>query len=104
MARADSPSGSPLLQVRNLVREYPAGGEPVAVLKNIDLDVYAGEMLAIIGASGSGKSTLMNILGCLTRPRVAAIWWRAKKPARWSLTSWRACAASTLVLFFSATT
>ena len=68
MARADSPSGSPLLQVRNLVREYPAGGEPVAVLKNIDLDVYAGEMLAIIGASGSGKSTLMNILGCLDTP------------------------------------
>ena len=68
MARADSPRVSPLLQVRNLVREYPAGGEPVAVLKNIDLDVYAGEMLAIIGASGSGKSTLMNILGCLDTP------------------------------------
>ena len=68
MARADSPRLSPLLQVRNLVREYPAGGEPVAVLKNIDLDVYAGEMLAIIGASGSGKSTLMNILGCLDTP------------------------------------
>ena len=68
MARADSPRASPLLQVRNLVREYPAGGEPVAVLKNIDLDVYAGEMLAIIGASGSGKSTLMNILGCLDTP------------------------------------
>ena len=50
MARTDSPRVSPLLQVRNLVREYPAGGEPVAVLKNIDLDVYAGEMLAIIGA------------------------------------------------------
>ena len=68
MSKVATSTGRPLLQVRNLVREYPAGGEPVAVLKNIDLDVYAGEMLAIIGASGSGKSTLMNILGCLDTP------------------------------------
>ena len=37
-------------------------------MTNINLDIYAGEMVAIIGASGSGKSTLMNILGCLDRP------------------------------------
>ena len=58
----------PLLRVRGLRREFPAGDRMVAVLQDVDLDIEAGEMVAIIGASGSGKSTLMNILGCLDRP------------------------------------
>lgn len=58
----------PLLEVENLTREFPAGEGTVAVLKNINLKIYAGELVAIMGQSGSGKSTLMNILGCLDRP------------------------------------
>lgn len=57
-----------LLQVRGLVRSFPVGEGKLDVLKDIDLDIQAGEMIAIVGASGSGKSTLMNILGCLDRP------------------------------------
>lgn len=59
---------TPLLSVRKLSRRFPGGETEVTVLHDIDLDIYAGEMVAIIGQSGSGKSTLMNILGCLDRP------------------------------------
>ena len=56
------------MRLRQIVREYPAGDSVVAVLDDINLDIHAGEMLAIMGPSGSGKSTLMNIIGCLDRP------------------------------------
>ena len=58
----------PLLRVRGLRREFPAGDQVLVVLDNVDLDIRAGELVAIVGQSGSGKSTLMNILGCLDRP------------------------------------
>ena len=52
-------------------REFPAGEQTIAVLKNVDLTIEAGEMVAIVGASGSGKSTLMNILAAWTAPPAA---------------------------------
>ncbi|MCW2395758.1 MULTISPECIES: MacB family efflux pump subunit [unclassified Sphingobium] len=58
----------PIIETKGLRREFPAGEGTVAVLKDIDLTIHAGELVAIVGASGSGKSTLMNILGCLDRP------------------------------------
>ncbi|MFF2046342.1 MacB family efflux pump subunit [Stenotrophomonas bentonitica] len=61
-------TGTPLLRLRDLRREFPAGDETIAVLRDVNLDIAAGEMVAIVGQSGSGKSTLMNILGCLDRP------------------------------------
>ncbi len=58
----------PLLELNGVGRRFVTGGQEVPVLKGIDLTIYRGEMVAIVGASGSGKSTLMNILGCLDRP------------------------------------
>ena len=60
--------GQPLLELQNICRDYSSGEETVRILKDINLTIHAGEMVAIVGASGSGKSTLMNILGCLDRP------------------------------------
>ena len=55
----------PIIEIRGLKREFPAGGEKITVLDNIDLTIERGELVAIVGQSGSGKSTLMNVLGCL---------------------------------------
>ncbi len=57
-----------LIRLEKLRREFPSGEGTITVLKDLDLTIAAGEMVAIVGASGSGKSTLMNILGCLDRP------------------------------------
>ncbi len=58
----------PLIRLRGISRDFQSGEQTITVLKDVDLDIRRGEMVAIIGASGSGKSTLMNILGCLDRP------------------------------------
>ncbi len=58
----------PLLKVTDLTREFPAGESTIQILKGINLEIYPGELVAIVGQSGSGKSTLMNILGCLDQP------------------------------------
>jgi len=57
-----------LIEIRNIIRDFPLGQEIVHVLKGIDLDIDKGEYVAFMGPSGSGKSTLMNLLGCLDTP------------------------------------
>src|SRR6202011_5419167 len=56
-----------LVSARGIVKSYPVGGRPLTVLRDLDLDVEAGEMVAIVGASGVGKSTLLHVLGGLDR-------------------------------------
>ena len=59
----------PVIHIRGLTRIYAEGtAAEVAALRGVDLDIAAGEFLAIMGASGSGKSTMMNLLGCLDTP------------------------------------
>src|ERR1700719_88904 len=57
----------PFLEARGIVKSYPVGQTLLTVLRDVDLVVEAGEMVAIVGASGVGKSTLLHILGGLDR-------------------------------------
>jgi len=57
-----------LIQLRGVSKRYGSGATELMALKSIDLDIAAGEFVAIMGPSGSGKSTAMNILGCLDTP------------------------------------
>ena len=57
-----------LIQLRGVTKRYGSGEVELMALKGIDLDISAGEFVAIMGPSGSGKSTAMNILGCLDTP------------------------------------
>lgn len=65
-----------LLRVIDLVKEYPAPGQPLRVLDAVWFDLDAGASLAIMGPSGSGKSTLLNVLGALDIPTSGTVAFR----------------------------
>ena len=65
---------SPALQLRGVTREYVTQAGKLPVLRGVDLDLYGGEIVGLIGPSGSGKSSLLHAAGLLERPNGGQVW------------------------------
>jgi putative ABC transport system ATP-binding protein len=72
-ASAASPDGLPVFRARGLTKTYRMGEVDIPALRSVDLDLYSGELVVILGPSGSGKSTLLNILGGLDVPTSGSV-------------------------------
>ncbi|MGH2684190.1 MAG: ATP-binding cassette domain-containing protein, partial [Actinomycetota bacterium] len=68
LANRPAPDAPAALELRGVHQAYERAGERIDVLDGADLEVRAGELVAVVGRSGSGKSTLLHVLGCLDRP------------------------------------
>ncbi len=94
MVRVDgNGTGSALIQVRGVDKNYSRAGETIHVLQSLNLDVDKGEFIAFMGPSGSGKTTLLNLLGGLDLPTHGSITVAGDEITHMSahkLTEWRA--------------
>ena len=63
-----------ILEIKNISKSYQNGNDTIQALKDVNLELGQGEMLAVMGSSGSGKSTLLNILGALDAPQEGRIY------------------------------
>jgi putative ABC transport system ATP-binding protein len=84
---------SPIVSLRNVKKSYVRGKQKVEVLHGVDLDIEAGEFLALMGPSGSGKTTLLNLIAGLDQPTTGEVRVAGKRIdslSRGALAAWRA--------------
>jgi putative ABC transport system ATP-binding protein len=84
--------GTPVFSARGVTKLYQMGEVQVQALRGVDVDLYAGEFIVMLGASGSGKSTLLNILGGLDSPTAGKVFYRGEELTNYTsrqLTSYR---------------
>jgi putative ABC transport system ATP-binding protein len=81
IAAAPRGDGQPMavFEARGLTKVYGMGEVEVHALRGVDLELYAGEFVVLLGPSGSGKSTLLNILGGLDVPSSGTVWYKGQE-------------------------
>jgi putative ABC transport system ATP-binding protein len=108
LVAAPSPSqgaaADPLVAIRKLTKYYVRGGQVIPVLVDINLDVYSGDYVALMGPSGSGKSTLLNLIAGIDKPSSGEIHVGGVDIARLSegdLARWRAASVGFIFQFYN---
>jgi putative ABC transport system ATP-binding protein len=94
----------PLVTIRRLTKYYVRGGQIIPVLVDINLDVYSGDYVALMGPSGSGKSTLLNLIAGIDKPSSGEIHVGGVDIARLSegdLAGWRAASVGFIFQFYN---
>lgn len=76
---------APIIEAIGLQQRFSDAERQIEVLRGIDMQVFAGEVLAIMGVSGSGKSTLLHLLGGLDKPAAGQVLWSGENIQTWSL-------------------
>jgi NitT/TauT family transport system ATP-binding protein len=71
--------GEPIIAVQGVYKAYASRGEALLALRDINLDIYAGEFVSCVGPSGCGKSTLLNILGGLLDLSAGGVWFKGQE-------------------------
>ena len=77
-------SDLPVISARGVCKSYPESAGSRAVIRDLDLDIHAGEIVAILGRSGSGKTTLLNLIGAMDRPTHGHIEYGNREMSTWS--------------------
>jgi putative ABC transport system ATP-binding protein len=98
------PDDTPLIAVRGVSKRYERGRETVEVLHQLDLDIPAGDFLALMGPSGSGKSTLLNLMAGLDAPTEGSVHVAGRRIDRLSeteLARWRAAHVGFVFQFYN---
>jgi len=99
-----APSREPLVAIRDLTKYYVRGDQVIPVLVGIDLDIQAGDFVALMGPSGSGKSTLLNLLAGIDKPSSGEVRVAGVDIARLSeaeLAAWRSANVGFIFQFYN---